>query len=217
MVKEEKKEEKSLAVYNDKRLEENAKLGMSKVDPTDIRPPQILLVQKSSELDDFVDKDGKTAKIGQFFHSGRTCILNDFECYIIYAAKSKYIDRRKPEQGEKDQYKALGVMSDDYSLFGMTFRSSALFTLSKLFSSCVSTKRPMFSFLCKIEVKMLSGEKGDWYIPVLRIVKQEADPEKLIFLEEMAKNFDMKAESLTGEDFDDIEDSVKQSEPVGAV
>ena len=208
-----KKKEKSLIVYDDKRLEANAKLGMSKVDPLDIRPPQILLVQKSSIIDDFVDKEGNHPSVGEFFHTGRNEILGSFDCYFIFAAKSKYIDRRKPEEGEKDQYKALGVMADDYSLFGMTFRSSALFTLSRLFSVAVSQKRPMFYFVCKIETKMLSGEKGDWFIPVLRITGHEDNPEKLVFLEDIAKSFDARTEELSQEDIDEIDEELKKGMP----
>lgn len=204
-----KKEEKSLVIYDEKRLEANAKLGMSKVDPIDIRPPQILLVQKSSIIDTFVDKSGKHPRVGQFFHTGRNEILDSFGCFFLFAAKSKYIDRRKPEEGEKSQYKALGVMADDYSLFGMTFRSSALFTLSRLFSSAVSQKRPMFFFLCRLETKMLTGEKGDWFVPVLRIIGNEENPEKLIFLEEMARSFDQRAKEEIPIDLDEVDEALE--------
>jgi hypothetical protein len=201
-----KEEGKSVIVYGKDRLAENASVGIKGVDPMDIRPPQILLVQKSSSLDDFVDTEGKKAEIGDFFHTSRMIALKEFDVYFIFAAKSKYVNKIKPEEGEKDQYKALGVMADDFSLFGMTFRSSALFTLSKLFSTVMANKIPMYAMLCKIETKMLSGDKGDWFIPVLRIVKQEEDPEKLIFLEDIAKSFETKGTEITDEDLEHIED-----------
>jgi hypothetical protein len=206
-----KEESKAVVEYGKDRLAQNAGIGMKGVDPMDIRPPQILLAQKSSNLADLVDRNGKTAEIGDFYHTGRFEILKSFDCYFLFAAKSKYVNRRKPEEGEKDQYKALGCLADDYSLFGMTFRSSALFTLSKLFSTAMSSKRPMYSILCHIEVKMLSGEKGDWYIPVLRVAKLEDDPEKLIFLEDLSKGLDSHAPEVTDEDIDNIDEAIDGS------
>lgn len=212
MVKK-KKEEKAVIVYGKDRLEANVKVGMSKVDPMDIRPPTILLAQKSSDLSQFIDFSGKQVKIGQFFHAGRAVIYSTFRCYFLFAAKSKYTDRRKPEEGEKDQYKALGVLAEDLSLFAMTFRSSALYTLSPVFSAVASMKRPMYSFLCEIETKQLSGEKGEWFIPVLRIKEPEKDPGKLVLLEEQAKAFDLRADELKEEDFEEADREISSRNP----
>ena len=214
---EKKKEEKSLVTYDKARLEANAKVGMSKVDPMDIRPPTILLIQKSSDMSQFVDFSGKQADIGQFFHTGRSVIYNTFKCYFLFAAKSKYVDKRKPEEGEKAQYRALGVLADDLSLFAMVFRSSSLYTLSPLFSSVASMNRPMFSFLCEIETKKLSGDKGDWFIPVLRIKGPENDPQKLMILEEKSKAFDTRADDLAEQDFDEADKEVGKGNPNGDV
>jgi hypothetical protein len=203
---EDKKAKKELVVYDEARLEANAKLGMSKVDPADIRPPQILLVQKSSDIGALADKQGHTPNVGQFFHTGRNEIMDTFGCYFLYAEKSRYHDRRKPEEPEKDQYKALGVMADDFSLFGMTFRSSALYTLSRLFSSAVSQKKPMYCFLCIMEAKMLTGEKGDWFIPVLRISGVEANAERLIFLEDLARSIDTRSRNEEPFDVGDVDE-----------
>ena len=208
-MEDKKKEEKAIVVYGKDRLAANASIGMKEVDPMDIRPPQIMLIQKSSTLSDFIDKSGKQAEVGDFFHTSRFEILKEFEAYFIFAAKSKYISRIKPEEGEKEQYKVLGCMADDFSLFGMTFRSSALYTLSKLWSTAMANKIPMYSILCKIETKKLSGEKGEWFIPVLRIVKLEENADWLIFLEDLAKGFEVKGPELTEEDLDQIGEVAK--------
>jgi len=213
----EKKAPKALAVYGKDRLEQNARVGMKGVDPMDIRPPQILLAQALSDFDQLTDQDGKQAKIGQFFHTGKLKIYNSFECYFLFAAKSKYINRRKPEKGELDQYKVLGVMVDGLSLFAMTFRSSSLYTLSPLFGMATSRKRPMYSFVCEIKTKMLSGEKGDWFIPVLRIKSPEKNPEKLVLLEEQARKFDLRTEEFTEKDLDAIDKGTEKKNPNGPV
>jgi len=188
----EKSSAKALEVYDKKRLKENVNVGMKGVDPSDIRPPSVLLCQKSSTLEDFVTTDLKKAKVGDYFHTGKMEIYKTFKCYFLVAIKSKYVDRRKPDEGEKEQYRAIGVMEDDLSLFAMVFRSSALYTLSSLFTAVASTQRPMYSYLCEMEVKMLSGEKGEWFVPVLRIRQAEKDAGKLVLLEEMAKSIELQ-------------------------
>ena len=207
MAKEEKTR-KAVVKYDDARLERNVNVGMRGVDPMDIRPPQILLLQKPSDLTQFIDGKGRQAKVGQFFHTAKMEIYDSFECYFLFAAKSKYINKHKPQEGEKDQYKAIGVLASDFSLFGETFRSSALFTLSRLFSAVKAQKRPMYSFLVKIETKMLSGKKGDWFVPVLRILKEEADAGKLVLLEDQAKALDMRTEELSDEEISEASEVI---------
>ena len=187
-------EEKAVVKYDKSRLEANVRLGMRGVDSMDILPPQILLTQKLSDFSQFVDKDGVQAKVGQYFHTGKSEIYDSFECHFLFAAKGTYISKQKPEEGKKFQYKVLGVLADDLSLFAQVFRSSALFALSKLFTAVISQKRPMFSFLCRMETKELSGDKGDWFVPVLRLKGEVEDPAKLVFLEEQAKAVDLRSE-----------------------
>jgi hypothetical protein len=185
--------ENQVVKYDEARLKENYNIGMKKVDPADIRPPTILLIQKSSDLTLFQDTGGKTPTIGQFFHNGRMAIYDNFDCYFIFAAKSKYVDKRKQEDGEKDQYRAIGAMADDLSLFSMVFRSSSLYTLSPLFTSVTGLKRPLFSIKCHVETKELTGDKGTWTVPVCRITGPESDGVKLEELEMMARKFDAMA------------------------
>ena len=179
-------------------------IGMSRVDPGDIRPPQIILVQKSSDLTTLQDKQGKQANVGQFFHTGKREIYDIFECYWLFASKSTYVDRRKEEQPEREQYSALGAMVDDLSLFAMLFRSSAIFTLSPLFTASQTNHAPMFSFKIKMETKKLEGEKGSWYIPVCRIGEIVKDEGVFDELYQLAKRFDEQADNtadkLKGED-----------------
>ena len=205
-----KEEKKTLVSYSKARLEQNVDVGMRGVDPMDIRPPQILLLQKSSDLSQFIDGKGRQAKVGQFFHTGKNQIYDSFECYFLFAAKSKYVSKQKPQEGEKDQYKSIGVMADDLTLFAQVFRSTALYTLSRLFSSVKTQRRPMYSFLVKIETKELSGELGTWFVPVLRILGKEADVNKLLILEEQAKALDLRTEEMSSDDFGNVSEIVKK-------
>ena len=197
-----KKETKEITVYTPEYLRQNKNVGMSKVDPIDIRPPEIRLIQKSSELADFKDKNGKQAKIGQFFHTGKMEIYDTFTAYILFAGKGMYTDKRKPEEGKKSQYKAIGALGDDFTIFGLTLRSSYLFALSPLFTATVSLNRPMYSIKVKWENKKLSNDKGEWYIPICRILGEEKDPVKLAVLSGLANDLDQKTSKINTDEID---------------
>ena len=186
--------------FGEDELKRDAGVGMSKVDPADIRPPSVMLIQKSSDLSLFVDSQGKQPSIGQFFHTGRLAITDKFECYFLFCAKGTYVKRTDENQEEKPQYKAVGAMADDLSVFGMVFRSSALFALSSLFTATVGRKRPMYSIKVSVETKELKGEKGTWHIPVVRIADEENDPVILSELSKMAHAFDRRGDAPIEED-----------------
>ena len=191
-----KEDKRAIVKYGPDRLAKNARVGMSGVDPLDIRPPTILLAQALSDFTVLVDTKGKTTKVGEYFHTGKLKILKTFDAYILFAAKGTYIDKRAKPPVEKQIYRVLGVMADDFSLFAMSFKSSYLYTLSSLFSVANAQKRPMYSFRITFEVKELSNDDGKWFVPVCRIKGTEKDPEKLILLEDLARDFDKKGEDV---------------------
>ena len=193
---------KELTTISDK-LAEYAQIGMRGVDPLDIKPPKIILMQKSSNLSDFVDSDGNNPKVGQFFHTGKLQILDTFECYFLVATKGEWVNRRAGKTESEPQYIAVGVTADELRPFGMNFRSSSLYALSSLFTAAASNKRPMFSIKCKVETKDLSNEKGAWTVPVVRVVELEADPKILNQLKAYAIGFDAKSEAIAREEEED--------------
>jgi len=183
-----------------KALAKDQNIGMSRVDQKDIRPPMILLMQKSSALEDFIDKKGDSPKLGQFFHNGQMKILEKIECYILYAEKGFYINKRKAEEGKKPQYRAIGAMADDLTLFAMLFRSSSLYALGGLFTATKSMQRPMYSIKVTIETKMLENKDGKWWIPAIRKIELDNTPEKLMELYELAKGLDRQVETVAEND-----------------
>ena len=59
----------------------------------------------------------------------------------------------------------------------------------------------MYSFRLTFEVKELSNKDGTWFVPVCRINRSENDAEKLILLEDLARDFDSRGEeAVKGED-----------------
>ncbi len=191
------------SVFDPARLATDAKIGMSKVDPMDIRPPSVLMCQALSDKELFTNLDGKTAEVGEFFHTGRGEIMESFECYFVFAGKSKAVNKNKPEEGEKPIYRAIGCMADDLTPFAMTFRSSSLYCLSPLFTATVAQKRPMYSLLCKLEKRDVHGEKRTWPVPALRVVGPENDEAKLAVLYDLAMRLDQNADAVAEDDLDD--------------
>jgi len=189
-----KDEEKGLTTYNDQWAKENMRLGMSGVDPMDIVPPQVLLVQKSSDVELMQTAQGEQPKLGQFFHTGRNKIMASFEAYFIFAGKGTYVNRRKKGEPVEDQYVCVGYMVEDMSIFGYKFRSSALRSLSPLFTAVVAQNKPMFIFRCTVTSKMLENKDGKWWIPVVRVGEIETNGERIAELEFYAHQYEDKRE-----------------------
>ena len=180
------------------------KVGMQRVDPSDIRPPAVLLRQKSSEAEAYKDAKGKMAKLGEYYHTGRQTIMDKVGCYFVFAAKSMAKNKRKPDEPEKPLYRAIGCMADDLTPFSMIFRSSSLYTLSPLFTYAVSHNKPMYAVQCTLTTKELSNTEGSWHIPVLSIEGIETKDAKLDKLYELAKQLDSKAQEVVDTDEDDL-------------
>ncbi len=203
-----------VVTFTHERLEADARLGMSKVDPLDIRPPAVLMCQALSDKDLFTDARGARAEVGQFFHTGRQTIMDDFEAYYVFAGKSSAINKRKPEDGPKPIYRAIGCMADDLTAFSMTFRSSSLFTLSPLFTATVGLKRPMYAIKVRMEMREVSGEKSKWPVPALKIVGPEEDPVKLEQLHDLALRLDQQSDAVVAEPDDDVPGPTDADRPI---
>lgn len=187
-------QEAAAALMAPENLAAMAELGMKKVDPKDIRPPQILLVQKSSDASLMQTKDGKAPQPGQFYHSGKREIMDSFDCHILFAAKSKYVNKNKNNE-LWDQYVALGVMKDK-TMFGMNFRSTYLYALSSLFTAAKGQRAPMFAFDLHVETKKIEGEKGTWFVPVVRVGSMTEDADMFDYCYGLAKDLDEQAEAV---------------------
>lgn len=195
--------EKALTVFNDERFEKDARLGMSKVDPMDIRPPSIMLRQKTSEPELFKDGKGKLAEVGEYFHAGRCKVLPSFECYFVFAAKSEKVNKYRAEDGPQEQYAAIGMMADDMTPFSMLFRGTARYALSPLFTATVSLHRPMYAIKVRVESREIHGEQNTWSVPVVKVQGPETDQEKLATLYELAYKLDSNADKVVAESDDD--------------
>jgi len=192
-------EQKEVALVALDSLKSMSRLGMSHIDMADVRPSQILIVQKSSDLEALTDIEGKTPELGKFFDTGKRISFSEFDCYVLFAKKSTWIDKRKPEKGEQPMYTMIGVNKTDLTpqgIFGMMLRSSARYSLNNLFSVAVTQGYPMFAFNVHVEIKELQNDQGKWWIPVFRPGQLETDNKVLGTLMMLAKRFDSNAEGV---------------------
>ena len=219
---------KELVVLDSNLLAADSRIGMDGVDKKDIRPPQILLVQKTSDATKMKNAEGLKPDPGQFFHSGRGQIMDEFECYIVYAAKSKYFDKRAfnkaksdfelgngqaPEEMKfwKDKYTVLGVLADDFSLFGMDFRSGAMYTLFPFFGRAISNKRPYWSLKIKITSEHFKGKFGEWETPIVTVIAAIQDMETYHQVKSFASQFEkMSVKDLEDKDEEDEIDKTRR-------
>ncbi len=215
-VKTEKKaeeKEKALALADLKKM---AKVGMKNVDPLDIKPPRVILVQGIKDKSELKDKSGVVCPDGQFFSDGANEIFEKMACYILYAAKGTHINKRHPDRGDLPKYDAIG-MKPDGQLFTITFKNTGRNALSKLFTATKVQGLPMFAFQCSLETKLINGtdEQGQplqWWIPVIRVGEVETDAKILAELIRLAKGLDEKTDMDLGEEKEEVETMTKDVE-----
>jgi len=207
-----KSEIKKSAMLDLKKL---ASVGMQKVDPLDVKPPRVILVQNIKDKSELKDKSGKECPEGQFFNDGNNEIFEKLDCYILYASKGTHVNKRHLDWGELPKYDAIGMKIDDGQLFAITFKNTGRNALSKLFTANKVQGYPMFSFKCSLETKLIngadkSGEPLQWWIPVVRVGDIETDEKKLRKASEIAISLDARS----GINFDEADE---ETEVLGVV
>lgn len=176
--------------------------GMSRVDPFDIKPAEIKLIHPLTKVGQLRDKDNKNPKPGQFFHTGTLQIIDGdtdsgvegvgIACRIVCAAKEVVTTHFDNKEEEKEQYRVIGVMDSNDSLFSFIFSGQGIHSLGKLFTVVYSQEIPMFLFPITIESKYIEARFSFWK-PVLRIgIADLKESERSAKLYDLAKRFDVK-------------------------
>ena len=123
------KKETALATYDQMRMRKNFSLGTTGVDPSDVMPSMVKLVQGTTDLDRVKDSEGISAKVGQFFFYGDKSILDSIEGYILNLAKVNDPYNNKDNGQPEKMYRVIGIFSDNFSVacsgaLGITSRFS---------------------------------------------------------------------------------------------
>lgn len=184
----EEKADKALQTLDDMR--KNLSMGMKQVDPNDIRPPRVILVQNIKDKTELKDNSGKECPDGSYFNSGTNEIFEKLDCYFIYAKKGVHVNKLHEDWGELPKYDAIAVNTKG-KMFAITFKNTSRNALSKVFTAVSSQRYPMFAFKCSLETKMISDDGKSWYISVVRVGEIEPDQGRLNRLMKMAQRFDI--------------------------
>lgn len=211
-AKQEPKKETALATYDQKRMRKNFSLGTTGIDPTDVMPSMVKLVQGTTDLDRVRDNEGNQAKVGQLFYYGDKSIHDTVDGYVLNLAKvNDPYNNRDDGQPEK-MYRVIGLFSDLMTPFVMYFRRGAINTVKNLLGNVFANLRGVYTFRIQIKTEQKKGEKGNYMTPVISIVDKENDASILMLLEKEARKYEYLSKMAGGEDLLDL----KPSDPAAA-
>jgi len=197
------KKETTLAAYDPIRMRKNFSLGSTGIDPTDIMPSMVKLVQGTTDLDRVKDNEGVSAQVGQFFFYGDKSILDAIDGYILNLAKVDDPYNKKNDGTPEKMYRVIGIFSDLLTPFVMYFRRGAINTVKNLLGNVFANLRGVYTFKIQIKTEQRKGEKGNYMTPVIGIVDKENEPTTLEILEKEARKYEYLSKLAGGEDFID--------------
>jgi len=197
------KKETALATYDQMRMKKNFSLGTAGIDPSDVMPSMVKLVQGTTDLDRVKDNEGNPAKVGQFFFYGDKSILDTIEGYVLNLAKVNDPYNKKDNGQPEKMYRVIGIFSDLLTPFVMYFRRGAINTVKNLLGNVFANLRGVYTFRIQIKTEQKKGEKGNYMTPVISIVEKENESQTLELLEKEARKYEYLSKMAGGEDFID--------------
>lgn len=195
-----KKEEKALVTYDQVRMSKNVALGTAGIDPADVMPVQVKLVQGSSDFSKLIDESGTQAKVGQYFFMGDKSIHETVKCYVLSLAKVNDPFNPRDDGSFEKMYRMIAVFDDLKTPFTMNFRRGAIYTIKSLISNVFSQKRGVYTFKIELSYEQRKGKEGNYLVPVVKIIKNEDVPEILNMLERGAQKYEYLSKIMGDED-----------------
>jgi len=186
-AKKDKEKETAIATYDQERMKKNASLGTSGIDPADVMPSEVKLVQGSTDFSRVVDEEGTQAKVGQFFFRGDKSIHESVKGYALSLAKVNDTFNQREDGSFDKMYRMIGVFEDLKTPFTLNFRRGAITTVKTLLSNVFSQKRGIYTFKIEITTEQRSavkdGKQVNYLLPVITIIEKISDPKMLNLLE----------------------------------
>lgn len=211
-------DKKQIIVYDNLRMRKNFTLGISNIDPEDITPSKIKLVQGTSDTDKLISSTGERAKIGQFFYFGTRQILDSVDGYIINLSKIDDPFNKRADGTSEKMYQAIGVFEDLATSWLFEFRRGAIATVKNFLTQVFVELRGIYTYKIRITSETKKGEKGNYLVPVINIIKKEDDSNKLARLESEAKkyeyllNFSEVSKNTSDESLEKLDEGVVSEE-----
>lgn len=186
-AKEEELKKNLPAIYDQARIAKNASLGTSGIDPADVMPSEVALVQGSSNFARVVAEDGTQAKVGQFFFRGDKSIHETVVGYALSLSKVNDTFNQNEDGSYQKMYRMIGVFEDLKTPFTMNFRRAAIATIKAFLSNVFSQKRGIYTFKIEISYEqrqaVIDGKQVNYLVPIVTIKEKLADAKLLAMLE----------------------------------
>lgn len=190
----------AITAYDKDRFKKNVSLGISGIDPADVMPPMIKLVQGSTDFSRVVDMEGETAKPGEFFFMDDKTIHSSVIGYALILAKIYDPYNLKEDGSYEKMYQLVGVFEDLKTTFTLNFRRSAINTVKNFLANVFSSYRGIYTFKIEITSEQKKGEKGNYLLPVITIKEKLTDSKLLHLLEAGAIKYGLLSKISGGED-----------------
>lgn len=188
-------ESKALALP-EQYFADNANVGLSSLSVDDVPIPTLSVIQSGSKMR---DNDGRPFTPGRLYYKALQTDFEIVECNILVITKKdmpSYTDHTKLER----TYMFLGVMKPNDTPFLMFNKSSSYFAARQFIGTVKARKYPMYALQVQISTEKRQNDMGEWFVPVFTIVGVESNPDRIINLENLAKDYDMNQEAIRSEE-----------------
>lgn len=180
------------AVLDESYFKENLNVGMEEVTTDDIPTPTLSLIQSNSEV-------MEANNLGKWFYKGNEKTYDTVECYLLAMTK-----KEMPKYSEKTVNEMvhiyLGVFADNLEPFMLFLRNYGLGASRQFQGIRMGYKKPAYCIKVKLYSEAVKNDKGSFFIPKIDFVAIEENQEKIILLEDVAKNYQVgfkeKADSI---------------------
>lgn len=192
---------KEIVKLDEAYFRDNLNVGMEQVSQEDVPMPTLALVQSNSKMK---DEEGRPLIPGKFYYKGTGKVYDSVDCaFLVFTKKDA------PSYANKDVLERvhifMGAMLPEMEPFLYYFRGWGLSgTTGSRFviGRQKSMKVPMYALKLKLTSEAKSNDKGDFYIPVIKVMGVNENAEQVLVLEDLAKRFAGKLDSKIEEESD---------------
>lgn len=189
------KKEKDL-VLPQEYFNKNQNVGLSGITSEDVPVPSLGIIQSNSKMK---DDEGRPYIPGRFFYKALRKEYETVSGSILVISKRElpsYTDKNVLER----TYMVLGVIEPGFMPFMLYCKSSAYFAVRQFIGEVKARKYPMYSLKIELSTEKRQNDMGEWFVPVFKITGVRDNPDELVMLEGLAKDYDMNQDNLRSEE-----------------
>lgn len=177
-------------------FQQNLNVGLSGIGVEDTPVPTLSIVQSGSKMR---DSEGRPYTPGKLYYKA---LKQDYD--VVQASILVITKKMMPSYSNRDElertFMVLGCIMPVMTPFMMFCKSSGYFSVRNFIGEVKALKKPMYSLDVHISTEKRQNEQGEWYVPVFTIAGVQKDPNVIVTLEELAKDYDMVRDTIKSED-----------------